>query len=572
MRRLGSALDAPGARGHAAVFLGYLALWAAVSWPLAAAPWTAGLATRQFDLYPSIWLVDAAPAAFPRMVSTASAWPAQELLTRADSYVLLLIGWLNHGLLPGATVCALLALLGVPLSAWCAERCASDGFGVPRPWSLLAGLAYAFSGIAATALLEGHVYHLLNPWLPLVWWAWARATRADGLRHGLTIGAAFAGALYTTAYFGLFALALIVVLALDNPRVARRVAPGVAAVAVPAGLYYLWLFRISSRFLDTDATSPALFLRMGTVAAAQLIGWSPDADVAWHSITGALPLMAVPLALGVHAVARKTRFWPTALAVLCVAVALGRTWRWEPADAGFDWPVDGLLFPQLAYFRFPVRALWLAGLVFGVQGARTLAVIAEQAPRLAAGALGLALVDAVVGPGLPWRLAAPVAGVPSAYAQAPEGKAVLDLWARPGDGSSGEFEMWARNLTCYYAAQHGRPTPEVCIGTGVRSPREVLDAFLTARLLATEAPATDTRCREAVQALADMGIGAVALHADLYRPADAAALRVALTALMGAPATSADGGEHLEVYTVPGAAHPGDPLQVYRERVQAAGG
>lgn len=573
MRRLADALSGPGLKGHAAVLLAYLALWIAVSWPLAAVPWTgARLATRQFDLYPSIWLVEAAPDAFPKMVSVGSAWPAHELLTRADSYLLLLIGWLNQGLLSGAAVCGGLALIGVPVSAWCAERCASDGYGVPRPWSLLAGLAYAYSGIAATALLEGHVYHLLNPWLPLIWWAWARATRTDGLRHGLAIGAAFAGALYTTAYFGLFAVALIAVLALDSPRVARRVAPGVAAIAVPAGLYYLWLFRISARFLDTDATSPALFLRMGTIAVSQLIGWDAHADVAWHSITGALPLMALPLALGVHACVHKARFWPTALALACVLLALGRTWRWDPQDAGFDLPVQGLLFPQLAYFRFPVRALWLAGLVFGVQGARTLGVIAEQAPRMAAGALALALVDAVIGPGLPWRLTAPVAGVPSAYDAAPAGKAVLDLWAQPADGSSGEIEMWARNLSCYYAARHGHPTPEVCIGTGVRSPREVLDAFLSSRLLATATPGTDSRCRAAVQTLADMGIGAVALHTDLYRPADAAYLRGALTALMGEPATSSDGGEHVELYTVPGPAKDGDPLQVYRERVQAPGG
>ncbi len=543
---------------HLMVFLAYLLLWTGITWPLPTMAFGGDrLITRQFDLYPSIWLVDTAPGAFPHMVSHGSAWPVSELLTRADSYVLLLLGWVNHGLFSGATLCGLVAWLGVPLSAFCAERCAGDGFGVARPWSLLAGLCYAFSGIAATALLEGHVYHLLNPWLPLLWWAWARGSRSDDARNGIFVGLAFVGALYTTAYFGIFAALLLLALALDAPRVARRLAPGIAVIATPAGLYYLWLFRISARFQDTDATSSAFFLRMGTVTASDLVGWNPASDLASHSITAALPLLGVPLALGVLTTRKRTRVVPLLLGLLCIAVALGRTWRWDAGDAGFDLPVDSLLVPQLAWFRFPVRALWLAGLVIGVQGARTLGALGPNAPWLAGGALGLATLDAVIGPGLPWRLGAPVGGLPSAYAAAPEGRAVLDLWAQPADRSSGDMEMWSRNLTCYYAGQHGRATPEVCIGTGVRSPREVLDAWLTQRLLSGDVKNT-------AQILADVGIGAVVIHLDLYRTADATALREALEATFGATAAeSTDAGEHVAVYVV-GATSTADPKVTWR--------
>lgn len=547
---------------HVAVFGAYWALWTLISWPLALTPFTGRLATRQFDLYPSIWLVDTAPSAFPNMVSEGTAWPLHELLSRADSYVLLLLGWLNLGILSGATICALVAWIGVPLSAWVAERCAGDGFGVARPWSLIAGLCYGFSGVAATAMLEGHVYHLFNPWLPMMWWAWQRAQTSDGVRSGLYIGAAFVGALYTTAYFGVFAIALLVMLSLEAPKVAQRVAPSVAAVAVPAGLYYVWLFRMSSRFQDTDATSSAYFLRMGTVSASQLIGWDPLSDISSHSLTGALPLMALPLALGAIAAVRRIRLLPFVLAALCICVALGRTWRWDPSDAGFDLPVDTLLFGQLAYFRFPVRALWLANLVIGVQAARTLGALGPRSVWLGRGALLLATVDAIVGPGLPWRLASPVAGVPSAYFATPEGKAVLDLWAQPADRSSGEMEMWARNLTCYYAGQHGRPTPEVCIGTGIRSPREVLDAWVTQRALAGD------KAVETATTLADLGYGGVAVHEDLYRPVDAEALKVGLEAALGpAIAESSDGGEHVVIYGVPASTGTPDPRTVWRQRV-----
>ncbi len=544
---------------HVAVFGAYLALWTAVSWPLAAVPILGDrVVTRQFDLYPSMWLVDAAPGTFPRMISMGSAWPFHELLTRVDSYVLLMIGWVNHGFLSGATVCALVAWLGVPISAFVAERCAGDGFNVDRPWSLIAGLCYGFSGVAATALLEGHVFHLLNPWLPLMWWGWQRALTADGVRSGLVVGVGFAGALYTSAYFGVFGLILLVFLAVDAPRVAQRVAPGVAAVALPVGLYYLWLFHLSSRFQDADATSSAYYLRMGTVAASDLLGWAQGADVSAHSLTGALPLMGIPLALGVVATGRRTRAMPLFLALFGILCALGRTWHLDPGDAGLDLPVDRFLFPALAFFRFPVRALWLTGLAIGVQAARTLGATAARAPWLSRGALLLAGVDAIVGPGLPWRTSVAVAGLPSAYNAAPAGQAVLDLWAQPADHSSGDIAMWSRNLTCYYAGLHHRPTPEVCIGTGVRSPREVLDGWLTQHVLA------DPADQGAAWTLTQLGIGAVAVHLDLYREGDAASLRQGLETLLGPPlAESTDAGDHLVVYGVPAGDGSGDPVAAY---------
>ena len=60
-------------------------------------------------------------------------------------------------------------LLGTALNAFTAERSAASDLGVGRPASLLAGIAYGYSGIAGNVILEGHVYHLLNPWLPLLW-------------------------------------------------------------------------------------------------------------------------------------------------------------------------------------------------------------------------------------------------------------------------------------------------------------------------------------------------------------------------------------------------------------------
>lgn len=556
-----SRLPLPASRllSHLAVFALYLGLSASWSWPLARLD-PEVLVTRHFDAYPAAWLVRAAPGTFPSFAYPASAWPFGESLARVDSYVLYVLGLLVGAWVPAPTLLALVAWVGPAVGAFAAERCAGDGFGVPRPWSLLAGGLYGFAGIATVALLEGHVYHLLVPWLPALWWAWVRG---DTPRAGVLVGGAFALALFTSAYAGLNALLLLVALALGDPRRALRLAPGVAAIALPAGLYYGWLFAAGGRFADGEAPLHDQVLRMGTVSLQGLAGATPAVDFAAHSL--AAPLGFVGLFLGVLApiALRGERGWraPLLLAGAAVLVALGRDVRIDGAVVAFAWPADGIAgLPGATFLRFPARVLWLWALVAGVVGARVLAAYARGAPRAAWAVLAVGLAEATWSPALPLRLDRVPARAPSAYAAVPGNRAVLDLYGRPPDRSGGELEMWARNLGCYYQSLHRRPILEVCIGTAVQSPREIAQRWLLRRL-------TDPGVFETLAALQ---VGAIAVHADTFRDADAVWLARVLEERLGRPVESQDGGERVLVWVIP-ATPDGDPRAAWDRVVAGAG-
>lgn len=535
--------DARGRRllGHVAVLGLYLALSAAWSWPTAAFDPTV-LVTRHFDLYPAIWLLHHAPDTFPGLATDQTGYPYGETLARADSYVWYGLGALSGRLLAPATLAAVLTVIGPALGAFAAERCAGDGFGVPRPWSLFAGVAYGFAGVGTVALLEGHVFHLLHPWLPALWWAWARDRPLAG---GLAVGLAFAGALFTSAYFGLLAVVLLAALAAADARRALRHAPAVALVALPAGLWYLRLFEAGGRFGDGEPLATERFLRMGTVSLSGLAGWSPGVDEAHHALAAPLGFTTLFLLVLAPVVLRGASGWrgPWALAWLSIPVALGRTVRLEEGVELVDWPLDALVaLPGMAFFRFPLRGLWLWALVGGVVGARVLAaLVAEARPAWGGGVLAAATLEMVAAPALACRLDRVPAAAPSAYAAAPADRPVLDLFGRPVDHSGGEVEMWARNLGCYYQVHHRRPLLEVCIGTAVDSPREVAQRFLFRRL---DRP-------DAYQRLAELGVGALAVHLDFFTAADGAYLEAALTRALGPPVASDDGGERLLVYVLP---------------------
>jgi hypothetical protein len=80
------------------------------------------------------------------------------------------------------------------------------------------------------------------------------------------------------------------------------------------------------------------------------------------------------------------------------------------------------------------------------------------------------------------------------------------------------------------------------MGTGLTSPRELLQKWLVQQAT-QKLPLSATLQR--------VGIGAVVLHLQTLRPADALFLSTALEAEFGPPRISADGGEDLRLYPVP---------------------
>lgn len=543
--------------GTLATFLSFVALSVVWSWPLAVAP--AGSVTRHFDLYPAIWLIERARAALPALEHAASAWPVGESLARVDSYVLLGIGILDGGALGGARIAWLVALLGPAIGASAAEWAACCAFRVPRPWSWIAGVAWGFSGITATAMLEGHVHHLLNPWFPLLLGCAWRAQEGAGPRWALAAGLFWALSLYTSAYFGVMGFVFLLAVVLRAGL--ERILPA-AAIAIPAGAAYAWLFASGHRFADAATPQRHLLWEMGATTLEGLFGWSEALDLRYHSLSAPVGWTVFWLLLFAPFALRGRRGWKMlfGLALFALLLTLGRTIRATPEHEGWASPVRlALGLPGIEWFRFPLRFAWLYALCGGVVAARVAAEIAPGRRWLGAGLLVLCAGDAIVGTGLPVRLRQAPAGIPSAYASAPEGRAVLDLYPPAADYTRMELELWARALACRYQAEHGRPILEVCIGTDVESPREVVTDWLSQRLLAPN-PDVDAIIAD----LGRLGVGAVALHADVYRPSDRVAMEAALTVALGQPAAdSRDAGEHVLLWSVPEVADA-DPAATWR--------
>ncbi|MCB9745164.1 MAG: hypothetical protein H6740_21425 [Alphaproteobacteria bacterium] len=549
------------------VLLSYLALSAVWTWPaLNFDPDT--LPTRHFDLMPSIWLLYAAPDTFPDLVYPYSLWPDGELLARLDSYVLLILGWFNQNVLPPEVFARAMVWLGPALSAWAAEACAHKGFGVRRPWSWLAGAAYGFSGVMASACLEGQVYSLFNPWLPLLLWAsWKGANPGGRWVHGLAGGAAWGAAHLTSAYFGAMGIVILAVVAvrslLWHQRVldVARYAAGVAALAVPVGLYQVWLFSWGG--LKTEPSMGDVML--GSMTLADALIWSDTIDHAFHSISAPLHWGVVWLALLAPVVFGRERGWRVLLAMTVgfFLMSLGPFVRLHVNGEMYSSPVGfWVSIPGASFFRFPYRFTWLSSLFGGVLAAMVADRLSERVPRRAVmGLFAVALVDALFIVGLPLRMRASVAQVPEAYAAAPEGWGVLDTFAskinvaivRETETAGDDF-LWSRSLSCYYQTEHHRPTPAQCIGTMRDDPRYLLSDELFQRTLAY----ADRSRPDAIEGLSDWlmrnGIGAVAVHADFLRPVDREQVFEGLTAALGEPAAqSTNGGEWIVLYEVPGA-------------------
>jgi hypothetical protein len=544
-------------RGTLLVFASYLAISVAFTWPLARFD-PGVLVTRHFDLYPSIWLMERARVVFPRLHDAATAWPFGENLARVDSYLLLLLGWLDAGTLGAQRLASLVALLGPAIGALAAERCASRAFGVRRPWSWIAGCAYGFSGINATALLEGHIHHVLNPWLPLLLeTAWTANEGEDRWKPGIAAGIFWTLALYTTAYAGVMGAVLLLVVILRGGL--ERLLPGMLLVAIPSGAFYLWLFSSGDRWTDGYPTEPWMVWRMGSLTLGGLAGWSDAFDERTHSLSAPVGFTTFWLMLFAPLILRKERGWRTLVGISLIALflAMGRSIRLGLLGGAW-WSPTAILMgvPQLEWFRFPARLARIYALCGGVVAARVADTLARGlGTRWVAPTLAMCVADAIVGTGLPWRLRSQIATVPSAYDAAPEGRAVLDLYAPSLDRSGVEVEMWSRVLSCYYQAHHQRPILEVCIGTQINSPREVVSDWLSLRLLSADEDMDADR-----SLLAALGVGAVALHADLYRPSDRRAMIAALTRMLGEPAAdTTDGGEHVVLFTVPAPAATDPP-------------
>ena len=506
-------------------------LW---SWPLALAPASSTTALH-FDGFPMAWLAEAAPSFLPDGTSDWSAWPEGEPLQRIDSFLFLGVALATGGAIPGMLLVNLFVLVGPVLSAWAAERFARRALGVEGPAALVAGLCFGFAPIGLVAALEGHVYTLLDPWVPLCALAcWEGRARGAALH--------FALALLSTAYLGVAALVLAGAIALARgPALGRatlaRVLGGMGAV----GAAYTALYLTGDGGPAREAGDAAL--RAGSATLTTAVAWSPWVDMARHSlgpVLGVLPLCVGGLALA-WGLPRERRL--LGIAGLLAAVGTLGPWlelgvaRTEQLPGPLAWLESSGLFEV---YRFPARLAWVSALSLGALAS---VAVARGSRRVQLAFVGAAVLDVLVASGAAFRMRGHPTPVPSLYALLPRAP-VLELTPEPG-GEQEDLGFFQQNLSCHAQLFHRRPILDRCLNTDLRrSGRRAAARAVHAALLAGE---------PALPILAGLEVGSVVLHADLYAAPERAELVRGLDAELGARiGEGRDGGEWLIAWKVEG--------------------
>ncbi|MDP2309814.1 MAG: hypothetical protein Q8P18_27595 [Pseudomonadota bacterium] len=504
----------------APLFFGVLAIvW---TWPLVLSPNSATMALH-FDQLTAAWLVHAAPT-FLDGVSELSAWPEGGRIVRLDSFVFLFLS-LALSALPGLLVTNLFVLVGPVLSAWAAERLAREGLGVGRPASLVAGVAFGFAPLATVAVLEGHIYYLLDPWLPLcALYTWTR--------RPWPAVAMFALSLLTTAYLGVNALLVLLAILAHQRRLDLRLLGGVGVV----GALYAALFLGGST--PPGESAGAVTAEIGSATLTTLVAWNGWMDLNRHSLAPVIGLF--PLCFALLAPFARVSFCPwLPLGLVAAVCAVGPILEAGVVrEAGVPtllWPFH--LMGVFAVYRFPVRFAWITALALGVASA-----LVVDRMRWRWLAVGFAVVDALVLSGAVFRMRLHPTPTPSLYALLPDAP-LLDLYPQIGSVQE-DPTFYNQNLSCYYQLFHLRPIMDPCLNTNIRQgPRLRTSDELHGAVLDG---------RSVLPALYGARVGSVVMHADLYQPFERAAVMAGLSAELGAPmAEGHDGGEWLLAWRVP---------------------
>ncbi len=547
---------------HAATLGFFLAVATLFTWPTARFD-SSTFYTRQFDLYGVLWMLHHVREVLLQGLVSSTNFPLGENATRPDAYVMAGLALLLGNAVPPLSLVRMIVLLGPVANAFAAERCAARGFHIRRPWSLLAGITYGFNGLAATAWLEGHVYFLFNPWLPLLLLALVQTTRPGApRREGIKAGLYWTLALATSAYTGILATVLAAVylvralLEATNRREAALRCSVPLAVFLPFALVHAWLF-----FGGSGQRAPDLW-RASTSGGATLAGlvtWWPGVDgKTYHSIATPLGFGMLTLCAFAPTLLRHERAWRPLLATASVSVLLSFGTVVSPGMGGtWSFPAPLALLagtPIPRFLHFPVRFLWLTYLCGGLVAARAAARIAHQVGAWRTAPLLLvALLDAVALTGAPLRARPVLAQIPSAYNAAPTDRAVLDLFAEQ-PVVLGDMNTRVTKLTTYYHTVHRRPVLAAALPTHGTNCRDAVAAALLSELMDWQrdvARGTSPGTSNIEHMLADLGIGAVAVHLELFPEPDRTTVLEGLRAALGPPAAiSHDGGETIVLHVL----------------------
>jgi hypothetical protein len=525
-----------------------LVIWVvfALCWTWPAALAGPDIVGRHFDAMGTVWVIDAANRLGLDLNDPFSAWPTGATYSAIDSWLLLPMAWIGSMLDP-AMVHGWLGIIGVAATGWSAAAFART-VGATAPFHHLAGLLYVGSGIAAAALLEGHVYQVVNPWMPLMARSlWRCMDDEANWLDGVWAGVFFGLALFSSGYLGISAGLVAAFLGLTALVRGTRRLPVVlsALIAVICGLAYLKLFSAAGTPGATYATTETL--RMGSLSLNSLGPANAELDRTDHSWS--LSLSAASMALCVISLAFRARtLLPLfAVVVASILIALGPDWSLgiAPDEMSMASPIQFLWdIPWFRYLRFPGRIMWAGMLCISAMAAFGLSRLSARLGVRVALLVGAVLAIELIGTvRLPARQVVRSADVPGVY-QVAEG-AVFDLVGE-GLSNSREVDSWMNAILCQYQTQHKRPIAEDCVAVGPDANPKVEKAReIAARLYEGDRPGV-------MALLQSWGFTALAVHLDWMDAADRLRLKAALQGM--AIHTETDLAEGVAVVKVPKAA------------------
>ena len=530
-----------------------LPIWAglAVAWTWPAVNAGGGqMIGRHFDLPGVLWALDASGRLLSGgLFDTMTAWPVGGDYRRFDSFTLLPIGALFADL--GADrIHGALQILGVFLLGFFGERF-SRAVGAKGWWGLVGGAALALSGMSANVLLEGHVFHLLNPWLPLLGLTWWRATGSQSRWiWGALSGLFFSLCLLTTAYLGV--AAAIVVACLAVPALRQRTTW--PAMGAAAAVVVLLTIPYAALFAGGSDIAPGSSGHIVSANLVSLAGPTPELDRTRHSQAIALPGIVLALALMSPAILRGRRWILLIAAGVTAVMAMGS--GLSPSEGPAWFPLPMALVEAAgggSFLRFPMRLFWGTLLCLGALAAWGGTVLEARLGRGVRVLVLVALIEPFAHVRAPFRQLAQPSTTPSVYRQV-DGP-VLDLFP-DGTTQPHELEQWFTRFACSYQRHHDNPIAEHCIATtSAANPRHLLDRWLMARLL-------EGKSDEVGRMLARMGFVGIALHPDLFETGDRVRISEGLTRIDPEPLYSTDGGELVVMYRLP-SSFTTDPAAIF---------
>ena len=524
------------------------------SWP-AAISGTSRMVGREFDLPGTIWFLSAAPRLLGAPLDPLTGFPDTADYGRADSFVWLITGWLLQFINP-VLLNNIAQVVAPALSCWAAEV-AARRLGARAPWSLVAGIGYAFAGPTATALLEGHTYLAVNPFLPLaLWGAVALGSPEADRRHGIVFGLAWAGALWSSVYLG-FCATLIGAWFGAPALLQRRLKPAptvvAGAIVLGAGLPYVWLFLQGGASLRPSGETLESwiqrldFVQRGSGGVLSLLPPSPELDAFYHAMS-LYPLFSVTaLAMVAPRVLRGDRAYGSllALAGFAAMIAVGPLIRYAYVGQ-FYTPLALLyLLPGAEAMRFPMRFGWVMTLSLGVVAARVLTRLSkapafQPTPRSPSPLHFIWLVlaiDLVVALGLPrrqrWMPAAPNDALATATGP------ILDVYPRLRLHQD-DLNAWFQANDCLLQHGHGQAIADHCASRfAADNPRLQLQEDLARAVRDGGFP---------LRTLDRLGFAHVALHADLLTAEELAQWQAVLAERDPTPVDGRAGGERILLY------------------------